>query len=157
MVALATVMRRSAACPACSDGFLVGDRACPDCARIAITGAPSIGKTTFANKLDTAARHTDDLAHLGWSESSEAAALWFDAPGPTVIEGVSVPRALRKWLAAHPEGRPCDLLLIITGKPFVDHTKGQASMSKGIDTVLAEIEPALVARGVRVVRLAVCS
>lgn len=124
--------------------------------RLAILGAPKTGKTTLAAKLANEnaceVRGTDDLIGLGWSEASEAAAAWFDDPTNQIIEGVAVARALRKWLAAHPEGKPVDRLIILANAPFEQHTQGQASMGKGIVTVLAEIEPELLRRGVAIDR-----
>lgn len=125
--------------------------------RIAILGAPKTGKTTYANKLadesGCACRHTDDVMSMGWSESSAHVATWFDAEGDLLVEGVAVARALRKWMEAHPTGRPVDELLITSNAPFETHTSGQATMGKGINTVLAEIEPKLIARGVEVRRV----
>jgi hypothetical protein len=133
--------------------------------RICIAGGPRTGKTTLAGRLFErhdwlhdvpdcdgcgALHHTDDLAHLGWSEASAAAALWFDAPGPWIVEGVAVPRALRKWLAAHPEGKPCDVVHWLE-EPHEPLSRGQAAMAKGCATVWTEIVDELIGRGVRVV------
>jgi adenylate kinase family enzyme len=116
--------------------------------RIAIAGGPRCGKTTLAAKLGDA-RHTDDVMSLGWSEASAEVAAWFDAAGPWIIEGVAVPRALRKWLASHPEGKPVDVVYWL-GEPFVDLTKGQSAMDKGCSKVWREIEEELRSRGVAI-------
>jgi hypothetical protein len=111
--------------------------------KILISGWPKTGKTTTASEIGAAlgviVRSTDDLIGLGWSEASEAAAKWLDEPGPWIIEGVAVPRAVRKWLAANP-GRPpsWDRFIVLEG-PHVALTSGQTTMGKGIDTVLREI------------------
>lgn len=147
--------------------------------RVCIAGGPRTGKTTLAAKLAanvvmlecascgwpasehdcdtpnlapvaTPVRHTDDLIDLGWSEASAAAALWFDEPGPWIVEGVAVPRALRKWLAAHPEGKPCDVVHWLE-EPMDLRSKGQIAMGKGCETVWMEIHDALTERGVRIV------
>jgi len=118
--------------------------------RIAITGAPKSGKTTFSETLPGNVRHTDDLIPLGWSESSEAASLWFDDAAVDVVEGVTVPRAIRKWLERNKEGKPVDKIIILTNAPFVPLVAGQKSMAKGITTVLTGIMGELVARGVEV-------
>jgi hypothetical protein len=134
--------------------------------RICIAGGPRTGKTTLAGALALGGvpmdnrflahsvpldvRHTDDLIDLGWSEASEAAALWFDEPGPWIVEGVAVPRALRKWLAAHPEGKPCDAVHWLE-EPRDLRSKGQIAMGKGCETVWMEIHDALTERGVRIV------
>ncbi len=118
--------------------------------RIAITGGPGTGKTTLAGPD---ALHTDDLiAARIWSEASAQVATWFDGGQPDLcVEGVAVPRALRKWLAVHPEGKPVDELVVLE-HPHERRTPGQRAMAKGHDTVLQEIEPELCRRGVRVVR-----
>ena len=124
-----------------------------DIRRVAIAGYPRAGKTTLARSCEPLGvwiRHTDDLVgRMAWSDASEEASHWFEADGPFVIEGVATPRALRKFLRRHPEGRPCDLVLWM-GTPRVELTAGQRAMGKGALTVLREIEPELLARGVRV-------
>lgn len=120
--------------------------------RILIAGVPRAGKTTLAmelgKQLALPVRHTDSLIGLGWSESSAAAAKWLEDPGPWIIEGVAVPRALRKWLAAN-AGAPCDTVHWMPGARL-HLTPGQKSMAGGCVTVWAEILPTLVARGVEV-------
>ncbi len=112
--------------------------------RLIITGGPRTGKTTLGGK---GARHCDDAAHLGWSEASQEVSTWLDAKGPWTIEGVAAPRALRKWLERNPKGKPCDRVLVLQA-PFTELTKGQFSMTKGVTTVLVEIVPELLSRGV---------
>ena len=123
--------------------------------KTAIIGAPKTGKTTLgqqlANEQGCVCRSTDEVMSLGWSESSLAVSHWFDEDTP-IIEGVAVARALRKWLERNKEGKPVDTLIVISNPPFESPTPGQASMGKGIVTVLAEIEPALKARGVKIER-----
>lgn len=121
--------------------------------RILIAGIPRAGKTTIAielaRDLECEAWHTDDLAGLGWSEASAEAANWFVRDGPWVIEGVAVPRALRKWLAVN-VGAPADTIYWLP-MPRVALTPGQLTMAKGCLTVWHEVLPALVARGVSIV------
>lgn len=125
--------------------------------RVAILGAPKTGKSTYAAKRAAVSggpvRHTDDVIKMGWSEASAHVSEWFDAPGPWIVEGVAVARALRKWLERNATGRPVDELILTTNPPFCAHSPGQASMAKGIDTVLDEILPALERRGVKVTQL----
>jgi broad-specificity NMP kinase len=118
--------------------------------RVAITGGPKTGKTTLAGE---AAAHTDDaIAGNDWHQASALAAQWFDDPRADLcVEGVAVPRALRKWLAAHPVGKPVDEVVVLT-QPHERLTPGQRTMGKGHDTVLREIEPELRRRGVTVRR-----
>lgn len=127
--------------------------------RIVIIGGPKTGKTTLSlaalvlgqGLKPEQVRHTDATKDLDWSKASEAVVPWFDEPGPWVIEGVAAVRALRKWLAEHKEGKPCDEVRVLT-KPFAELIKGQAAMTKGIATILKEIEPELVKRGVEIER-----
>lgn len=133
--------------------------------RILITGGPRTGKTTLADKLQATGltanppgpmlRHTDDLiaqcTHLGkegWSEASRLASEWLNEPGPWIIEGVAVCRALRKWREAHPgEPPPVDKVIRLT-MPHVALTKGQAAMAKGEETVWQDIAGWLLGEGV---------
>lgn len=140
--------------------------------RICITGGPRTGKTTLAAAIgkelwmaapvpdigDCAGplfRHTDDLIeelkHLGkdsWSEASRRVTEWLDEPGPWIIEGVAVGRALRKWREQNPGKAPPVDRVIYLGDPHVELTPGQAAMAKGVATVHMEIEGWLAAHGV---------
>jgi hypothetical protein len=117
--------------------------------RILIAGGPRTGKTTLSTSLGIArVRHTDDVMDLGWSEASAEVATWFDEPGPWVIEGVAVPRALRKWLAAN-EGKPCDVVCWLE-HPVEPQSKGQAVMAAGCAKVWSEVADALHERGVNI-------
>ena len=118
--------------------------------RVAIGGVPRAGKTTLSNMISSKPRRTDEIAFMGWSEASAHAAEWFNEPGPWVVEGVAVVRALRKWLAANPAGKPCDYLVWL-GSPWLELSKGQATMAKGCFTVWSEVKPQLKARGVIVI------
>ena len=129
--------------------------------RICITGGPCTGKTTLAVQLDAeygnfgvpSIYHTDDLMHLDWSEASLAASKWLDLPGPWIIEGVAMSRAIRKWIKAWDRASPPPLdKLIILSDPFEEPTSGQRTMAKGVATVTAEIEPWLREFGVVVER-----
>lgn len=102
--------------------------------RVAITGAPSTGKTTLSLKLDDGKRkifHNDDYKHLDWSEASEHIAKEVNAhKGRCIVEGVTVPRSLRK-------GMKVDLVLWMD-RPWKDQKAGQVAMGKGMRTVLSE-------------------
>lgn len=125
--------------------------------RLVIAGVPKAGKTTLANTLavGVVVRHTDDLLYdvsrLEWSLISATVATWFDAPD-FLVEGVRSVHGLRKWLAAHPDGRPCDRVIWL-GTPRVPLTRGQETMSKGCATVWREVRPLLLARDVQVEEL----
>jgi broad-specificity NMP kinase len=121
--------------------------------RTIIAGGPRCGKTTLAERMEregsTTVRHLDDLiATHDWSAASEAASRFFDEPGPWVIEGVQAARALRKWLARS-AGKPCDRLVLLM-EPHKTLSRGQASMLKGVETVMREIARELRGRGVRI-------
>lgn len=121
--------------------------------RILITGGPRTGKTTLglelARRYGCPCYHTDDAIPLGWHEASAEAARWLDRPAPWITEGVAVPRALRKWMAAH-EGPPADELIVLR-TPRVELHQGQIRMMRAVLTVLQEIAPALRARGLEIV------
>jgi hypothetical protein len=121
--------------------------------RIVILGGPHTGKTTLSTKLGIdRVHHSEDIKHLGWSESSEAASKWFSDQGDWVAEGVQMARALRKWLIANPD-TPLDIDIVKLSKPFDSLVQGQQSMARGIETVFTEIEPELIERGARIHRL----
>lgn len=118
--------------------------------RVLIAGVPRSGKTTHAKRFGDPTFHTDDLiGELEWSAASAEVANWISYPGPWCIEGVAVPRALRKWLAAHPGEKPCDVAYWMPS-PHVSLTPGQEAMAKGCVKVWAEVEPELRARGVKI-------
>lgn len=123
--------------------------------RVLIAGGPQTGKTALAERaaheLKREATSTDWLVQSHeWSESSLAVSHWFDDERPPwIIEGVAVPRALRKWLARNPEGTPADLVVWLD-EPVTHQTPGQAAMHKGCCTVWNQILPELQARGQRV-------
>lgn len=130
--------------------------------RICITGGPRTGKTTLLRQLMETERiavgcsfHTDDLIeqckHLGreaWSEASHIASTWLDEPGPWIIEGVAVSRALRKWWEANRLDRPPVDRVIYLRSPHQALSNGQQRMAIGVRTVHDEIEPWLAEHGI---------
>lgn len=61
-------------------------------------------------------------------------------------------RALRKWLAANPDGVPADLIVYLT-EPVVVRNRGQHVMSLGVNTVWEEIRPELKQRGAMIIEV----
>jgi hypothetical protein len=125
--------------------------------RICITGGPRTGKTTLANRIadeygdhtSTTVGHTDDLiATHDWSAASLKVSRWFDAPGPWIIEGVAVSRALRKWRKNNPGKAPPVDKVIVLCWPWETLTPGQAAMLRGVDTVTEQIMPWLRNNGI---------
>ena len=124
--------------------------------RVLIAGGPRVGKTTMsqvlAGGLGIKPRKTDELiGHYDFSEAHTPVAEWFDAPGPWVIEGVVVPRALRHWLATHSIGAPCDQVFWSDFQK-AERTPAQQTMAKGCLTVWKQVEEELLQRGVTVQR-----
>lgn len=106
--------------------------------RIVIIGWPGTGKTTLANEMG-GGRSTDDLIHLGWSEASQAASNWFDEPGPWIIEGVAVPRALRKWHKRNIGDPPPVDKIIYLSERYRQLQPGAVKMGEGLDKVMREL------------------
>lgn len=114
---------------------------------LAIIGGPKSGKTTFSEGMQNVI-HTDDYMEMGWSHASES--LSYKLGGSNfVMEGVATVRALRKWLARNPSGKPVDKVLFLSGSHW-PLTRGQSSMAAGVATVFQEIEADLLARGVEI-------
>lgn len=105
--------------------------------RIAITGSPGSGKSTLAKALSAILgidlKSTDATSVLDWSEASTEVSLWFDWPGDFIVEGVVIPRALRKWQLRNPDRPPPLDKFIIIPEPKILLTKtGQQTMQKQV-------------------------
>ena len=100
--------------------------------RVAIAGGPKTGKTTLTiGVTDRLVHHGDDWIYLGWSESSEHIAVAVNNNNyPVVVEGVQVPRALRKGMRVN-----CVIWLSI---PHMALTENQQAMTNGCGTVMRE-------------------
>lgn len=115
--------------------------------KIVITGVPDSGKTTLANLLGKLlgipVAHTDETKEMDWSAASEAVSYWLSRPGPWIIEGVVIPRALRKWITRHggetgqPPEPPFDKIIVLREPRAVLTLQGQLTMAK---TVIGLIE-----------------
>jgi hypothetical protein len=100
--------------------------------RIAITGAPGTGKTSYSNQVtDRPVIHTDDWMNEPWSEVPVLVkAKCEETPDSFVVEGVNVPRTLRKGLEV-------DAVVYLT-KPLEYQSPAQVAMGKAVGTVLTE-------------------
>jgi hypothetical protein len=123
--------------------------------RIVITGGPRRGKSTVARKLATDGRryhHGEELKRYGLGpEGSQKASEWLDEPGRFVCENVIMARALRKWMARNPTGKPADIVVNLQ-HAVADTIPGQDRMAVGCETTFREILPELLRRGVRVIQ-----
>jgi adenylate kinase family enzyme len=114
--------------------------------RIVITGPPQSGKSTVGSILSAVFGiplwQTDSLLpeNLEWSEYSRRVAEWFDRPGDWIIEGVVVPRAVRKWMAMHPTVDPPFDKFILLREPQNNLVKlGQQTMGKQVIALSEEL------------------
>lgn len=103
-----------------------------DSQRVAIVGGPRTGKTTLSEKAnEIPVIHGDDFIDLGWSESSaKLAEVVNESEGKLIVEGVQIPRAIRK-------GMVVDAMLILE-KAYEELTEGQSRMTKAVHTVLED-------------------
>ena len=104
-----------------------------DHARVAIAGGPKSGKTTLSRMAtDRPVFSTDDLIGATDWAGAPAGIMQMVAKSPDryVVEGVQVPRALRKGLT--PDA------VVWLGTPRVELTPGQDAMRKGTETVMRD-------------------
>jgi hypothetical protein len=132
--------------------------------RTLIIGGPRCGKSTLAREYRRRGIPTycgdprslckepeDGVIYLPegleWSEGSRhVAEEWFSLPGPWVMEGQIMARAVRKWLwlrADRYEGAvplPADQIIVLQNpRPECDLLPGQLAMCKAVQTVWAQI------------------
>jgi hypothetical protein len=111
--------------------------------RIAVTGCPRSGKSTLCKLAEQYPKrtviHTDSYKGLDWSEASAMVAkIVNETPGKVVIEGVAVPRALRKGMdvdAVISLSRMDKGSVVGALEPL---SSGRLSMGKSVHTVLDE-------------------
>lgn len=72
--------------------------------------------------------------------------------GNFILEGVSVPRGLRKWFQANPTGKPCDALVWISA-PRQTLTVGQQRIGTQSRTILLTILDEVEKRGIKFLEL----
>lgn len=99
--------------------------------RIAITGGPRAGKTTWAQRItDRAVIHTDDFRSSPWPEVPFLVIEACQERQAFCVEGVQVPRALRKGLEVD--------AVIWLSEPLLELSDGQERMRKGTDTIFRD-------------------
>jgi phage-related protein (TIGR01555 family) len=123
--------------------------------RCVIAGGPRTGKSTLAvragERYGRQVRYADSLVGSHeWSDASAEVATWLDDPGDWIVEGVATPRALRKWLAANP-GKKLDATVVWLRKPIQVQSKGQQSMTRGVEAVWRAVKQELDKRGVTII------
>jgi GTPase SAR1 family protein len=137
---------------------------CESDRRIVIVGGPMAGKSTLARQLRTQGYPTfcadprtiarapeSDVTYLpsglSWSGASGfVVGQWLPLPGPWVLEGHAMARALRKYLAQGRSPAPADRILVIRQPhPAAYVTPAQEVMTRAVLTVWDEIAPRLTA------------
>lgn len=132
--------------------------------RTIIVGGPRTGKSTLARTYRAQGIPTfcgdprslvkepeDGVIYLpeglDWSEGSRfVAEHWFSMPGPWLLEGQIMARALRKWLHLRDDcyrgdvAPPVDRIIVLQhARPECTLLPGQAAMGKAVQTVWAQI------------------
>lgn len=99
--------------------------------KVAIGGAPKVGKTTLASAAhDRPIYHTDDFMQMPWAEIPILINKKLEFEDSYVLEGVQVPRCLRKGLT------PDAMIWLSSPKLFL--SKGQLGMAKACETIFRE-------------------
>jgi hypothetical protein len=106
-------------------------------ARVAITGGPRVGKTWLASTygLDREVVHTDTWQGVQWDQQPALIVAACEPLQRFLLEGVQVPRALRKGLKID--------ALIWLDTPAATQTPAQKAMGKAVATVLHSIRAQL--------------
>ncbi len=122
--------------PGCGKSTLARERAKQLGVLVLCTDTPEQARATGRNQ-DAGVLYAPSSLGNDWSGlSAFIAEDWLELPGPFVIEGVALVRALRKWHAAHPGSPPpCDQILWCE-IPHITLGHGQLSMLTGHDTML---------------------
>ena len=116
--------------------------------RLLILGVPKAGKTTLSKHLSAEGRRLIPTDYLTVGELVS----WLDMPGPWIMEGVTLVRALMEWLDKHhfhPELRPADTIIWMPD-PKITLTKGQQNMAAGLCTVWESVRLRCQFRGTKI-------
>ncbi len=118
--------------------------------RTLITGYPKSGKTYLAEQMG-GGRSTDETIDMGldWSAGSAEVVNWLQGPY-SIIEGVAVPRALRKYHTEFPDMPPPVEKILFLHTNYEQLSNRQVGMGKGLDKVWSEILPWLKEYGVEI-------
>ncbi len=99
--------------------------------RIAIAGGPRTGKTTLSRiVVDRPVEHTDDYMQYAWEDVPPLVIHKLANVPRFVVEGVQVPRCLRKGLRVD--------AVVWLDQPLVPLSEGQRTMMKGVRTVFLQ-------------------
>jgi hypothetical protein len=99
--------------------------------KVALTGGPKTGKTTLSQQcVDRHVYRTDDWQVIEWAHVPDAIIDQLESIDSWILEGVQVPRCLRKGLKPN--------VVIWLDKPHVALSSGQRSMAKGCRTIYEE-------------------
>lgn len=121
--------------------------------RILIAGLPKTGKTTLAlrlgNSLSIPVRHADELNKThAWSAQSLEVAAWMGVRSPWIIEGVTVVRAIRKWMNSSRD-KPADVIYW-GSEPYLPLDDNQRRLGAGCATIWSGLLTELGKRNVEI-------
>lgn len=136
--------------------------------RVVIVGSPRAGKTTYATKLakqlgchlGSTGKRTEQEDGLVSTDNYMKRANFKDLPDVVikdlkdresfVLEGTQAARVLRRALKEDPNFLgPGDKVLQFN-RSWIPHSPGQASMAKGVRTIMKDVHPMLRAIGIEV-------
>ncbi len=99
--------------------------------RVAVTGGPKSGKTSICTGVtDRFVLHTDDLIEEKWEDVPGIVRLRLADKASFVVEGVQVPRALRRGLVVD--------AVVWMRSAKTSLTPGQRTMAKAVGTVFEQ-------------------
>lgn len=130
--------------------------------RIAIVGGPLRGKSTYAAKLASLYRlpvycgdpkstvrvASPDVTYVpeglpfrgAGGVADFIAREWLVLPGPWVVEGHAVARALRRYVMDGPPHPPADQIFVMVSGPYAAESERQRAMARAVETVWSQIK-----------------